>query len=171
MKERVKKVVLAYSGGLDTSIIIPWLKENYGCEIIAMAGNIGQEDELHGIQEKALKTGASKCYVEDLRHEFVTDYLWPLVKSGAVYEGKYLLGTSIARPLLAKRQVEVAIEEGADAVAHGCTGKGNDQVRFELTYKAFAPQLKIIAPRREWKTQSRQESSGDATERNSPTTA
>src|SRR5215831_2797049 len=143
MKENVKKVVLAYSGGLDTSIIITWLKENYGCEIIAMAGNIGQDDELHGLEEKAIRTGASKCYVEDLRQEFVTEYLWPLVKSSAMYEGKYLLGTSIARPLLAKRQVEVALEEGADAVAHGCTGKGNDQVRFELAYKAFAPQRNI----------------------------
>ena len=149
MNQKVKKVVLAYSGGLDTSIIIPWLKENYGCEIIAMAGNIGQDDELHGIEEKALRTGASKCYVEDLRHEFVTDYLWPLVKSGAMYEGKYLLGTSIARPLLAKRQVEIALEEGADAVAHGCTGKGNDQVRFELTAAALAPELQVIAPWRE----------------------
>ena len=146
MNQKVKKVVLAYSGGLDTSIIIPWLKENYGCEVIAMAGNVGQEDdELHGIQQKALQTGASKCYVEDLRHEFVTEYLWPLVKSGAIYEGKYMLGTSIARPLLAKRQIEVAVEVGADAVAHGCTGKGNDQVRFELTYKALAPHLKVIA--------------------------
>src|SRR5215813_15026501 len=149
MNQKVKKVVLAYSGGLDTSIIIPWLKENYGCEVIAMAGNIGQDDELHGLSEKAVKSGASKCFVEDLRNEFVTEYLWPLVKSGAAYEGNYLLGTSIARPLLAKRQVEIAIREGADALAHGCTGKGNDQVRFELAYKAFAPQLKIIAPWRE----------------------
>ena len=171
MKEKVKKVVLAYSGGLDTSIIIPWLKENYGCEIIAMAGNIGQEDELPGIKEKALRTGASKVYVEDLRHEFVTEYLWPLVKSGALYEGKYLLGTSIARPLLAKRQVEVALEEGADALAHGCTGKGNDQVRFELTYKAFAPQLKVIAPWREWNIRSRHDAIAYAKERNIPTTA
>ena len=172
MNQKVKKVVLAYSGGLDTSIIIPWLKENYGCEVIAMAGNIGQEDdELHGIEEKALQTGASKCYVEDLRHEFVTEYLWPLVKSGAMYEGKYLLGTSIARPLLAKRQVEVALAEGADAVAHGCTGKGNDQVRFELTYKAFAPQLKVIAPWREWNIQSRHDAIAYAKERNIPITA
>jgi argininosuccinate synthase len=170
MKQKVKKVVLAYSGGLDTSIIIPWLKENYGCEIIAMAGNIGQEDELHGIEEKALRTGASKVYVEDLRHEFVTEYLWPLVKSGALYEGKYLLGTSIARPLLAKRQVELALLEGADAVAHGCTGKGNDQVRFELTYKAFAPQLKVIAPWREWNIRSRHDAIAYAKERNIPIT-
>ena len=136
-----------------------------------MAGNIGQDDELHGIEEKALRTGASKCYVEDLRHEFVTDYLWPLVKSGAMYEGKYLLGTSIARPLLAKRQVEIALEEGADAVAHGCTGKGNDQVRFELTYTAFAPQLKIIAPWREWSIRSRHEAIAYARERSIPISA
>jgi len=166
MKQKVNKVVLAYSGGLDTSIIIPWLKENYGCEVIAMAGNVGQDDELHGLEDKAKRTGASKCYVEDLRPEFVTDYLWPLVKSGAVYEGKYLLGTAIARPLLAKRQVEIALAEGADAVAHGCTGKGNDQVRFELAYKAFAPQLTIIAPWREWNIQSRQEAIDYAKERN-----
>ena len=171
MKQPVKKVVLAYSGGLDTSIIIPWLKENYGCEIIAMAGNIGQDDELHGLEEKAIQTGASKCYVEDLRHEFVTEYLWPLVKSGAMYEGKYLLGTSIARPLLAKRQVEVALAEGADALAHGCTGKGNDQVRFELTYKAFAPHLKVIAPWREWDIQSRQDAIAYAKDRNIPISA
>src|ERR1700741_4529523 len=168
MTQKVKKVVLAYSGGLDTSIIIPWLKENYGCEIIAMAGNIGQEDELHGIEEKALRTGASKVYVEDLRHEFVTDYLWPLVKSGAMYEGKYLLGTSIARPLLAKRQVEVALAEGADALAHGCTGKGNDQVRFELTYKAFAPNLRVIAPWREWAIRSREEALASARDHTIP---
>jgi argininosuccinate synthase len=168
----VKKVVLAYSGGLDTSIIIPWLKENYGCEVIAMAGNVGQEDdELHGIQQKALKTGASKCFVEDLRQELVTEYLWPLVKSGAVYEGKYLLGTAIARPLLAKRQVEIAIEVGADAVAHGCTGKGNDQVRFELAYKAFAPQMKVLAPWREWNIRSRHDAIAYAKERNIPVTA
>src|SRR5215472_8031231 len=171
MNQKVKKVVLAYSGGLDTSVIIPWLKENYGCEVIAMAGNIGQEEELYGLEEKAIRTGASKCLVEDLRREFVTDYLWPLVKSGAMYEGKYLLGTSIARPLLAKRQVEVALEEGADALAHGCTGKGNDQVRFELTYKAFAPQLKIIAPWREWSIQSRHDAIAYAKERNVPITA
>src|SRR5580704_16668896 len=148
--KQIKKVVLAYSGGLDTSIIIPWLKENYGCEIIAMAGNIGQDDGLTGIAEKAIRTGASKIYVEDLREEFVTDFLWPLVKSGARYEGNYLLGTSIARPLLARRQVEIALAEGADAVAHGCTGKENDQVRFELTYKALGPNLQILAPWREW---------------------
>jgi argininosuccinate synthase len=164
-------VVLAYSGGLDTSVIIPWLKENYECEIIAMAGNIGQDDELHGLAEKALKTGASKVFVEDLRHEFVTEYLWPLVKSGALYEGKYLLGTSIGRPLLAKRQVELALQEGADAVAHGCTGKGNDQVRFELAYKALAPQLKIIAPWREWNIESRYDAIAYAKSRKIPVTA
>jgi argininosuccinate synthase len=157
MKNPVKKVVLAYSGGLDTSIIVPWLKENYACEVIAMVGNIGQDDELHGLEEKALKTGASKVFVEDLRHEFVAEYLWPLVKSGAIYEGKYPLGTSIGRPLLAKRQTEIALREGADAVAHGCTGKGNDQIRFELAYKALAPHLKIIAPWREWDIHSRHE--------------
>ena len=142
----VKKVVLAYSGGLDTSVIIPWLKENYQCEVIAMAGDVGQEEELTGLQEKALKTGASKLFVEDLREEFIRDYIWPTLRAGAIYERKYLLGTSMARPILAKRQVEIAVREGADAVAHGCTGKGNDQVRFELTYKALAPHLKVIAP-------------------------
>jgi len=171
MKQQVKKAVLAYSGGLDTSIIIPWLKENYGCEVIAMVGNIGQNDELTGIEEKAIKTGASRVFVEDLRNEFVTEYLWPLVKSGASYEGKYLLGTSIARPLLAKRQVEIALSEGADAVAHGCTGKGNDQVRFELTYKAFAPHLKIIAPWREWDIRSRHDAIAYARARNIPISA
>ena len=168
MGEKVKKVVLAYSGGLDTSIIIPWLKENYGSEVIAMVGNIGQDEELQGVREKALRTGASSCFVEDLRQEFVTEYLWPLVKSGAIYEGKYLLGTAIARPLLAKRQVEVALDVGADALAHGCTGKGNDQVRFELTYKAFAPQLKVIAPWREWKIQTRHDAIAYAKEHNIP---
>jgi argininosuccinate synthase len=171
MNQKVKKVVLAYSGGLDTSIIIPWLKENYGCEVIAMAGNVGQDDELHGLSEKAVKSGASKCFIEDLRNEFVTDYLWPLVKSGAMYEGNYLLGTAIARPLLAKRQIDIALAEGADAVAHGCTGKGNDQVRFELTYKAFAPQLRIIAPWREWNLRSRHDAIAYANERKIPISA
>ena len=138
-----KKVALAYSGGLDTSVIIPWLKENYGCEVVAVCGDIGQgADELTGLEEKARKTGASEVYVEDMREEFVSQYLWKLVRSGGVYEHKYLLGTSIARPLLAKKQVEVALATGCDALAHGCTGKGNDQVRFELTYKALAPQLR-----------------------------
>jgi len=171
MKQQVKKAVLAYSGGLDSSIIIPWLKENYGCEVIAMVGYIGQEDELEGIEEKALKTGASKVFVEDLRHEFISEYLWPLVRSGAKYEGSYLLGTSIAQPLLAKRQVEIALDEGADALVHGCTGKGNDQVRFELTFKAFAPELKIISPWREWDIHSRSEAIAYAKARNVPVTA
>ncbi len=153
-----KKVALAYSGGLDTSIIIPWLKENYGCEVVAVCGDIGQgEDELTGLEEKARKTGASEVYVEDMREEFVSEYVWRMVRAGAVYEDKYLLGTSIARPLLAKKQVEVALKTGCDAVAHGCTGKGNDQVRFELTYKALAPQLAVIAPWREWSINSRED--------------
>jgi argininosuccinate synthase len=143
-----EKVVLAYSGGLDTSVILPWLKETYGCDVIAFAADLGQGDELVGIKEKALQSGAVKCIVKDLRKEFVEDYLWPLLKSGAVYEGGYLLGTSIARPLIAKHQVETAHAEGATALAHGATGKGNDQVRFELTYMALDPSLKIIAP---WK--------------------
>jgi len=143
-----EKIVLAYSGGLDTSVILPWLKETYGYEVIAFAADLGQGDELAGIKQKALKSGAVKCIVKDLRKEFVEDYLWPLLKSGAVYEGDYLLGTSIARPLIAKHQVEIANVEGATAVAHGATGKGNDQVRFELTYMALGPTLKIIAP---WK--------------------
>lgn len=152
-----KKVALAYSGGLDTSIIIPWLKDNYGCEVVAVCGDIGQgSDELEGLEEKALATGAASCHVADMREEFVTDYLWPMVRAGAVYEHKYLLGTSIARPLLAKKQVEVALATGCDALAHGCTGKGNDQVRFELTYKALAPQLPVIAPWREWDINSRE---------------
>ncbi|HBL37196.1 MAG TPA: argininosuccinate synthase [Firmicutes bacterium] len=154
---KFSKVVLAYSGGLDTSIIIPWLKENYGCEVIAYAADVGQGEELAPLREKAIKTGASKIYIEDLRHEFVTDYLFPMLKSGAVYEGKYLMGTSIARPVIAKKQVEIAALEGADAVAHGCTGKGNDQVRFELTFRALNPRLQVIAPWREWSIRSRQE--------------
>jgi argininosuccinate synthase len=155
--EKIKKVVLAYSGGLDTSVMIPWLKDNYGCEVIAMAADVGQAEELDGLKEKGIKTGASKVYIEDLKKEFVEDYLFKMIKAGAVYEGRYLLGTSIARPLIAKRQVEIAKKEGADAVAHGATGKGNDQVRFELTYKALDPDLKIIAPWREWDIKSRQE--------------
>ena len=153
-----KKVALAYSGGLDTSVIIPWLKENYGCEVVAVCGDIGQgDDELAGLEAKARKTGASEFYVEDMREEFVGEYLWRLVRSGGVYEHKYLLGTSIARPLLAKKQVEVALATGCDALAHGCTGKGKDQVRFELTYKALAPQLQVIAPWREWSIVSRED--------------
>lgn len=152
-----KKVVLAYSGGLDTSIIIPWLKENYGYEVIAMVADVGQGEELEPLEEKALRSGASKVYIEDVKEEFVRDFLFPLIRSGAVYEGKYLLGTSIARPLIAKKLVEVAEKEGAEAVAHGATGKGNDQVRFELTVKALNPDLKIIAPWREWEIRSRED--------------
>ena len=157
-KKNIKKVVLAYSGGLDTSIIIPWLKENYNnCEVIAVSGDVGQGTELDGLEEKAIKTGASKLYIEDLKKEFVEDYIFPTVQAGAVYEGEYLLGTSFARPVIAKRIVEIALAEGADAICHGCTGKGNDQVRFELAIKAFAPQMAIIAPWREWSIKSREE--------------
>ena len=152
--KQYKKVVLAYSGGLDTSVIIPWLKENYGCEVIAVSGNVGQGTELDGLEEKALKTGASKLYIEDLNKTFVEDYIWPCLKAGAKYED-YLLGTAFARPAIAKRIVEIAKAEGADAICHGCTGKGNDQVRFELTIKAFAPELDIIAPWRTWEFKSR----------------
>ena len=156
--KKFKKIVLAYSGGLDTSIIIPWLKENYDDpEIIAVSGDVGQGTELDGLEEKALKTGASKLYIEDLKKEFVEDYIFPTLKAGAKYEGDYLLGTSFARPVIAKRIVEIALKEGADAICHGCTGKGNDQVRFELTIKAFAPQLAVIAPWREWSIKSREE--------------
>ena len=170
--QKPKKVALAYSGGLDTSIIIPWLKENYQCEVVAVCGDIGQGgDELEGLQQKALKTGASEVYVEDMREEFVSDYLWRMVRSGAVYEHKYLLGTSIARPLLAKRQVEVALKTGCDALAHGCTGKGNDQVRFELTYKALAPHLQVIAPWREWDIKSREDAIEYAARHNVPISA
>ncbi len=156
-KSKIKKVVLAYSGGLDTSIIIPWLKENYNnCEIIAVSGNVGQADELEGLEEKALKTGASKIYIEDLTDEFVDDIVIPTVQAGAKYE-EYMLGTSLARPIIAKRLAEIALKEGADAICHGCTGKGNDQVRFELAIKAFAPNMPIIAPWREWDIKSRDE--------------
>lgn len=158
MKKSVKKIVLAYSGGLDTSVIIPWLKENYGgCEVIAMCADLGQGDELAPVYDKALKSGASKCFIEDLRKEFIEDFIWPTLKAGAVYEKKYLLGTSFARPLIAKKMVEIAEMEGADAVAHGATGKGNDQVRFELTVKALAPELTIVAPWREWDIRSRED--------------
>ncbi len=153
----VRKAVLAYSGGLDTSIIIPWLRENYGCEVIAMIGDVGQGDDYRALKKKALASGASRVFIEDLREEFVTGYLWKALQAGAVYEGKYLLGTSLARPVLAKAQVKVALATGADAVAHGCTGKGNDQVRFEMTYKALAPHLRVIAPWREWSIRSREE--------------
>lgn len=154
----VKKIVLAYSGGLDTSVIIPWLKENYpGSEVIAYCADVGQGDELDIVEEKALKSGASKVYIDDLKDEFVSEYIWPVLKAGAVYEGKYLLGTSFARPIIAKGMVKVAEIEGADAIAHGATGKGNDQVRFELTVKALAPHLQIIAPWRLWDIRSRED--------------
>jgi len=166
--KKYNKVVLAYSGGLDTSIIIPWLKDNYGCEIIAVAADVGQGGELDGLEEKAIKTGASKLYIEDLKDEFVNDFIFPAIKAGAIYEGKYLLGTSLARPLIAKRIVEIAKAEGADAIAHGCTGKGNDQVRFELTIKAFAPELDIIAPWRIWDIKSRDEEIDYAIAKNVP---
>ena len=157
-KEDIKKVVLAYSGGLDTSVIIPWLKEHYNnCEVIAACADLGQGDELEPVHDKALKTGASKCYIMDLKEEFISDYVWPTVKAGAVYEKKYLLGTSFARPLIAKKLVEIAEKEGADAIAHGATGKGNDQVRFESAVAALAPQLDVIAPWRIWDMQSREE--------------
>jgi argininosuccinate synthase len=170
--DKPKKVALAYSGGLDTSVIIPWLKENYGCQVVAVCGNIGQGDEeLAGLEEKARKTGASEVCIEDMREEFVTQYLWRLVRAGAVYEHKYLLGTSVARPLLAKRQVEVALRTGCDALAHGCTGKGNDQVRFELTYKALAPHLRVIAPWREWSIVSREDALAYAAARHVPVAA
>ena len=157
MEKKYNKVVLAYSGGLDTSVLIPWLKENYGCEVIAMAANVGQGDgELEGLEEKAIKTGASKCYIEDLTKPFVEDYIIPTLKAGAVYEGAYLLGTSFARPIIAKKLVEIAKKEGADAIVHGCTGKGNDQVRFELAIKAMAPHIDVVAPWRFWELNSRE---------------
>ena len=168
-KKEIKKVVLAYSGGLDTSIIIPWLKENYNnCEVIAVSGDVGQGTELDGLEEKAIKTGASKLYIEDLNKEFVEDFIWPTLKAGAVYEGKYLLGTSFARPIIAKRIVEIAKAEGADAICHGCTGKGNDQVRFELTIKAFAPDMQIIAPWRTREFKSREDEIAYAEAKNIP---
>lgn len=171
MTDTVKRVALAYSGGLDTSIIIPWLKENYAnCEIVAIAGDVGQGQELEGLREKAIATGASEIFIEDLRHEFVTEYIYPTLRAGAVYEHKYLLGTSFARPVIAKRQVEIAKQTGCDAVAHGCTGKGNDQVRFELTFKALAPELKVIAPWRDWDIVSREDAIDYATERKIPIT-
>ncbi len=165
------KIVLAYSGGLDTSIIIPWLKENYGAEVIAFAANIGQGDELKGLEEKAIRTGASKCIVEDMRDEFLREFAFPTFRAGAIYERKYLLGTSFARPLIARRQVEIAEAEGAEAVAHGCTGKGNDQVRFELAFKALNPKLRIIAPWREWDLKSREDEIDYAQDRKIPITA
>jgi argininosuccinate synthase len=169
----ISKIVLAYSGGLDTSAIIPWLKENYGnCEVIAFVADIGQERaDLEGIEQKALRTGASECHVVDLREEFISEYVYPVLQTGALYEGSYLLGTSMARPLIAKAQVELALKVGADAVAHGATGKGNDQVRFETTYTALAPQLKVVAPWREWDLRSREALLDYLKERNIPTTA
>jgi argininosuccinate synthase len=163
-----RKIVLAYSGGLDTSIIIPWLKENYGGEVVAMIGDVGQQEDLEAARRKALATGASAAYVEDLREDFVRNYIWPVLRAGAVYEHSYLLGTSMARPVLAKRQAELALQLGADALAHGCTGKGNDQVRFELAYKAIAPDLQIIAPWREWKIASREDAIAYAHAHNIP---
>ena len=163
-----KKVVLAYSGGLDTSIIVPWLIENYGCEVVCFTADLGQEQELDGLEEKALKSGASKLIVEDLREEFLTDYIFPTMQAGAIYECKYLLGTSFARPLIAKRQVEIAEEEGADGLAHGCTGKGNDQVRFEVSAMALNPTLSIIAPWREWDILSREDAIAYAKKHNVP---
>jgi len=172
MDKQVKKVVLAYSGGLDTSIIVPWLKQNYGNpEVICYCCNLGQDDELSGLEAKAIASGASKCYVEDMREVFVRDYLFPLLRSGATYERLYLLGTSVARPLIAKRQAEIALLEDADAVAHGCTGKGNDQVRFELTYMAINPRLRVIAPWREWNIRSREDALEYAAEFNIPVSA
>jgi len=168
MKGTVQKVVLAYSGGLDTSVIVPWLKENYGSQVICFTADVGQGDDLEEVRDKALKTGASEIYVEDLREEFVTDYIFPTLRAGAIYERKYLLGTSFARPLIAKHQVKIAEQVGADAVAHGCTGKGNDQVRFELTYQAFNPKLKVIAPWREWHIRGREDALKYAQEHNVP---
>jgi argininosuccinate synthase len=171
IKKKVNKVVLAYSGGLDTSIIVPWLKENYGCEIICFCANLGQDDELDGLEEKAIASGASKVIVRDLQEEFASEYLFPIVRANAIYERKYLLGTSVARPLIAKHQVGVAHEFGADAVAHGATGKGNDQVRFELTYQALDPRLEVIAPWREWNIRSREDALKYAAAHNVPVSA
>ncbi|MDD9338215.1 MAG: argininosuccinate synthase [Providencia heimbachae] len=173
MKKGIKKIVLAYSGGLDTSAIIPWLKENYDdCEVIAFVADVGQDrEELVGVEQKALQSGASECYIADLREEFIKDYIYPVLKTGALYEGSYLLGTSMARPIIAKAQVELALKVGADAVAHGATGKGNDQVRFESTYTALAPQLQVVAPWREWDLRSREALLDYLKERNIPTTA
>jgi len=170
-RPKVKKVVLAYSGGLDTSVIVPWLKNNYGCEVVCMVANLGQAEELDGLEEKAIKSGAVKCYIEDLREEFIVDYIFPTLKAGAIYERKYLLGTSFARPIIAKRQVDIAEMEGADALSHGATGKGNDQVRFELTYQALNPKLQVIAPWREWDIRSREDALDYAAEYHVPVAA
>jgi len=171
IKPKVKKVVLAYSGGLDTSVIVPWLKENYGCEVVCFTADVGQAEELDGLEEKALSSGASQLIVHDMKEEFVSEYIFPVLRAGAVYERKYLLGTSMARPIIAKHQVEVAHQVGADAVAHGATGKGNDQVRFELTYQALDPRLRVIAPWREWDIRSREDAIDYAKERNIPITS
>jgi argininosuccinate synthase len=169
--KKINKIVLAYSGGLDTSVMLRWLKEQYGCEVVCYCADVGQGDELTGLEEKALSTGASKLYVEDLREEFVREYVWTAVKANAVYEGVYLLGTSLARPVIAKRQIEIARKEGADAVAHGATGKGNDQVRFELTYYALQPDIKVIAPWREWEFKGRSDLIAYSKDHNIPITA
>ncbi|HEV2864247.1 MAG TPA: argininosuccinate synthase [Pyrinomonadaceae bacterium] len=171
MTEKIKKIVLAYSGGLDTSVMLHWLRERYGCEVVCYCADVGQGEEMAGLEEKALKTGASKLYVEDLRREFVEEYVWPAVKANATYEGVYLLGTSLARPVIAKRQIEIARREGADAVAHGATGKGNDQVRFELTYYALEPGIKVVAPWREWEFKGRSDLIAYAKEHDIPVTA
>ena len=171
VKGSVRKAVLAYSGGLDTSVIVPWLRNNYGCEVVCFCANLGQEEELEGLEEKAIASGATRCYVEDLRAEFLTDYVFPTMQTGAIYERDYLLGTSFARPLIAKRLVEIAQLEGADAVSHGATGKGNDQVRFELTVMALNPKLKIIAPWREWDIRGRSDALDYAEEHNVPVKA
>jgi argininosuccinate synthase len=170
-ENKIKKIVLAYSGGLDTSVMLRWLKERYGCEVVCYCADVGQGEELHGLEAKALETGASKLYVEDLREEFVRDYVWTAVKANAVYEGVYLLGTSLARPVIAKRQIEIARREGADAVAHGATGKGNDQVRFELTYYALQPDIKVVAPWREWEFKGRSDLIAYAEKYSIPVTA
>jgi len=171
LKQDIKKIVVAYSGGLDTSVIITWLRETYGCEVIAFTADIGQGEELEPLREKAIKTGASKIYIDDLREEFVRDFVFPVLRANAVYEGRYLLGTSIARPLIAKRQIEIAEQEGADAVSHGATGKGNDQVRFELTYLALKPNMKIVAPWREWTMKGREDLIDYAEKHHIPVTA
>src|SRR5215208_7376056 len=171
-KPQVKKVVLAYSGGLDTSVIVPWLKENYGCEVVCFCADVGLGDEdLHGLEQKAIQSGASQFVLHDMKEEFASDYLFPMLKTGAIYEHKYLLGTSVARPLIAKHLVDVAHEVGADAIAHGATGKGNDQVRFELTVMALDPRLKVIAPWREWDIRSREDAIAYAAKHNVPVTA
>ena len=170
-EKQIKKIVLAYSGGLDTSVMLHWLKQHYGCEVVCYCANVGQGEELEGLQAKATQTGASRLYVEDLRDEFVREYVWTAVKANAVYEGVYLLGTSLARPVIAKRQIEIARRERADAVAHGATGKGNDQVRFELSYYALEPDIKVIAPWREWDFKGRSELLAYANEHNIPVTA